>query len=384
MSDNTDEPAAVVTDTAEEANYYHGIAHLAGVKNVDYVKRVLLAAGYSHEPRHRSPGRLSQEDCLYLSGIMKERPEARKQAPSEKFSALLTKLVRGHGTSLVPDFFEMVERFNREVIGLTVPSAPTALSPGRAAHATTHLQEELDEFREAVVSGDLDKMADAIVDLVYVALGRLVEMGIAPRPVFEEVHAANMRKRRSTVSKRPHSAGHDAVKPEGWTPPNLIPYLTVTQEQLFRSTVWKAVRRTRTIEEANYEGRVKFKVDLAEVFPWFEHLSDVHRELAELRMKKGEDYNVGGPTIADYFPFGHRSYAQMVHVKGLRIQSLLAVLDAGREPNFEGLRDTLLDLLNYATFYVEAIDRGDLAGRLQGEITDVRVDGEPLPTEEAG
>ncbi len=50
----------------------------------------------------------------------------------------------------------------------------------------------------------------------------------------------------------------------------------------------------------------------------------------------------------------------MVHVKTTRLRSLIEVLDRGGTPNFEGVRDTILDLLNYATFYVEALDRGEL------------------------
>lgn len=259
-------------------------------------------------------------------------------------------------SNIVTDFHEMVERFNREIIGLTIPREPTRLSPGRKDHALDHMREELDEFG---TSTTIDDEVDALLDLVYVALGRIVEMGVAPRPVFEEVQAANMRKHRGTVAKRPNSAGHDAVKPEDWTPPDLTPYLTLTKEMVDRHHQADTVLPNFA---KNLEDRVTLETVMKRVFPWLEHLSHVHEELAELRMKKGQDYNVGGPTIPAYFPFGHKSYAQMVHVKSLRIQSLLAVADVGRTPNFEGLRDTLMDILNYATFYIEALDRGDLGG----------------------
>lgn len=81
-----------------------------------------------------------------------------------------------------------------------------------------------------------------------------------------------------------------------------------------------------------------------------------------LVLRKSSDYNQAGgagkdPATADrdgYFPFGATSYAQMVHVKAQRLNSL--VLKSG-EPNFEGIRDTLLDIINYASFWIERIDR---------------------------
>ena len=84
-------------------------------------------------------------------------------------------------------------------------------------------------------------------------------------------------------------------------------------------------------------------------------LSPVLLEITRLRAKKGEDYNTS-VRIPDYFPLGHQSYFQMIFIKTKRIQSLLEVMKEGRDPNFEGLRDTVLDLLNYGTFYVEWID----------------------------
>lgn len=133
------------------------------------------------------------------------------------------------GNGLVHDLHDMVWRFNREVIGLPIPPAPTRLPAARKAWALMALREELEEYENANVERD---EADALVDLTYFALGRLVEMGIAPGPVFEEVHRANMAKRRGELSKRPNSLGYDAVKPEGWTPPDLEPFLSVRRDDL--------------------------------------------------------------------------------------------------------------------------------------------------------
>lgn len=124
-----------------------------------------------------------------------------------------------------------VERFNREIIGLTIPDRPTLLSEARGNFRVKHLQEELIETHAAMAEGDMEGIVDGVIDLVYVALGTLVEMGVAAGVAFDEVHAANMAKKRG-MTKRPGSLGYDAVKPEGWSPPNLAPYLTVTRDQI--------------------------------------------------------------------------------------------------------------------------------------------------------
>ena len=71
--------------------------------------------------------------------------------------------------------------------------------------------------------------------------------------------------------------------------------------------------------------------------------------------KKSADYNSNGPTLEQYFPFSDASYIQMIHLKALRLVSL-----AGNpEPNYEGTKDTLYDLLNYVVFYLKFLDRAE-------------------------
>ena len=62
--------------------------------------------------------------------------------------------------------------------------------------------------------------------------------------------------------------------------------------------------------------------------------------------KKGEDYN-GGASVHDYFPFGDKSYVQMLHVKSQRLVQLTSDDRLNNKPNFESKRDTVLDLINY-------------------------------------
>jgi predicted HAD superfamily Cof-like phosphohydrolase len=85
------------------------------------------------------------------------------------------------------------------------------------------LMEELQEFIDAAHVGDRVKALDALIDLVYVALGTSLFMGVHAHQwdeAFDVVHRANMTKIRTprpADSKR--GSGFDVIKPEGFVPP---------------------------------------------------------------------------------------------------------------------------------------------------------------------
>lgn len=56
-----------------------------------------------------------------------------------------------------------------------------------------------------------------LADLIYVAVGAALELGIPLGAVWAEVHTANMRK----VGGGRRGDGK-VLKPEGWTPPDVI------------------------------------------------------------------------------------------------------------------------------------------------------------------
>lgn len=132
-------------------------------------------------------------------------------------------------SSWMERFLALVHVFNRDIIGYPIPEKPQRLSDDRKDWARTVLEEELIEFYNAET---LEDEADALVDLSYFALGRLIEMGVVPGIVFDEVHEANMRKVRGTRSKRSDGLGFDAMKPEGWTGPDLLPYLSLDRSDI--------------------------------------------------------------------------------------------------------------------------------------------------------
>lgn len=85
------------------------------------------------------------------------------------------------------------------------------------------LREELAELETAMSEEDLPKIADALVDLVYVALGTAHLYGLPWNELFWAVQQANMAKERAKAdgSNSTRGSSLDVVKPEGWQPPDI-------------------------------------------------------------------------------------------------------------------------------------------------------------------
>ena len=109
-----------------------------------------------------------------------------------------------------------VETFQRDITGIEPAAAPTLVSEEYVLARANFLSEELDEFVEAATAGDIVGAADALTDMVYVAMGTALTMGIPLDKVWDVVHAANMKKVKGTTKR---GIANDAVKPEGWVGP---------------------------------------------------------------------------------------------------------------------------------------------------------------------
>jgi len=77
------------------------------------------------------------------------------------------------------------------------------------------MQDELNEFLESV---GIYEQADAMIDLIYFALGTLVEMGIPPDELFIIVHESNMAKLWEDGKAHCNTDGK-IIKPENWVDP---------------------------------------------------------------------------------------------------------------------------------------------------------------------
>lgn len=83
------------------------------------------------------------------------------------------------------------------------------------------LYEELQEFEEGLADGDVAQMADALIDLVYVALGTAHFLGLPWQALWDDVQRANMAKVRAAAdgSDSKRGSSFDVVKPKGWKAP---------------------------------------------------------------------------------------------------------------------------------------------------------------------
>ena len=98
------------------------------------------------------------------------------------------------------------------------------------------------------------------------------------------------------------------------------------------------------------------KLPLNDLFEALRIHDGAARALADAGMlciKKAEDYNTGFERD-QYFPLGLASYATILHMK---TQRLLSLCQKQGEPNFESVRDTALDLINYASFLADWAER---------------------------
>lgn len=113
--------------------------------------------------------------------------------------------------------YEDVRMFH-EKFSMMVHKHPTHLTTRKLHERVACMQEELDEFEDAIHNQDMAKLADALVDLVYFAKGTAVQMGLPWRQLWNEVQRANMDKERG-IGKRGQKV--DCIKPEGWEGPKI-------------------------------------------------------------------------------------------------------------------------------------------------------------------
>src|SRR5512139_697373 len=118
---------------------------------------------------------------------------------------------------------ECIQDFH-EKFGLEYLGTPRFLDLDMSEFRIKFMQEELDEYKTARSDGDLEKQLDALVDLMYVALGTAYLHGFDIAEAFYRVHKANMNKvrvSRETEDLSTRKSQYDVVKPEGWVPPFL-------------------------------------------------------------------------------------------------------------------------------------------------------------------
>lgn len=116
--------------------------------------------------------------------------------------------------------FDMLE-FSHKFQPYSIPSFPIIARDDFVHFRVGFMQEELAEFSQAAASKDIGGMADALVDLAYVAHGTAVHLGLPWHDLWNAVHNANMSKVRGDKNTSKRGSQYDVVKPKGWQPPDI-------------------------------------------------------------------------------------------------------------------------------------------------------------------
>jgi predicted HAD superfamily Cof-like phosphohydrolase len=121
---------------------------------------------------------------------------------------------------VIPDFCQDIDDFHAK-FGLRQGTAKAKLDPHEWELRHKRLKEELDEYLEAVAAGNDVATLDALVDLVYIALGTAYRRGWDFGEAWTRVHEANMEKERGEEHNSKYGSSFDIIKPEDWQAPVL-------------------------------------------------------------------------------------------------------------------------------------------------------------------
>ena len=143
----------------------------------------------------------------------------------ETLTSLISQL--GGSDGYMQDIAAFHEKF-----GLGYNGSPREIDENLASFRAKFMQEELDEYKLAYTEGDLEKQFDALIDLVYVALGTAYLQGFPFQAGWRRVQAANMAKvRAKSADESKRGSAFDIVKPKGWMPPFLWDLLGFTHSK---------------------------------------------------------------------------------------------------------------------------------------------------------
>jgi predicted HAD superfamily Cof-like phosphohydrolase len=100
-----------------------------------------------------------------------------------------------------------------------------AMNESQYAMYVKLIDEEHQELLEATLTEDRVEQLDALVDILVVTIGAIHSMGADAEGAWKEVMATNFAKiDRETGKVRKREDGK-VLKPQGWTAPNLVPFL---------------------------------------------------------------------------------------------------------------------------------------------------------------
>lgn len=118
-------------------------------------------------------------------------------------------------------FTRNIVDFNQRILGIE-QRTPSMLNESEFNISRECLNEEIQEFVDAHISGDFIGCIDAIIDLRYFAVGVLYKLGLTIDQIErmdQAVHDANMQKKLGKKAGRGDGVAADAIKPTDWVSP---------------------------------------------------------------------------------------------------------------------------------------------------------------------
>ena len=89
------------------------------------------------------------------------------------------------------------------------------------------IEEEKTELMQALSVGDQVETLDALIDILVVTIGAIHSAGFDGEAAWKEIMSTNFAKIEANGKVRKREDGK-VLKPQGWEPPNLKPFLKKT------------------------------------------------------------------------------------------------------------------------------------------------------------
>tara|TARA_R100000781_G_scaffold25970_1_gene19015 strand:- start:17 stop:436 length:420 start_codon:yes stop_codon:yes gene_type:complete len=119
------------------------------------------------------------------------------------------------------DLIDDINRFHRK-FGFKKTDKPSIPDdPELVNFRTSFLIEELAEYTNAITQKNKAEVLDALVDIVYIALGTAWLFNLPFEKAWKEVQRANMEKIRAKDKTGKRGTKFDVIKPKNWKPPNI-------------------------------------------------------------------------------------------------------------------------------------------------------------------
>ena len=87
------------------------------------------------------------------------------------------------------------------------------------------IDEEVGELQDAIDANDKVEQLDALIDILVVTIGAIHSLGADAEGAWNEVLQSNLAKIDTLTGKVIKRADGKVLKPQGWTPPKLSPFV---------------------------------------------------------------------------------------------------------------------------------------------------------------